>query len=241
MLQDGGWESPALRARAEAGVALMRRQRLTKYALTRPSGPQTTALLEMPYTLVIDQRRGDMSIALGAGAADPEAADALFRAMLGAAKAERPHARPVVKVHPDALTGRHAGHLVEPARAAGAALVAEPIDPWALTENAEAVYTVSSLLGFEALMAGRPVRCFGCPFYAGWGVTQDERPHPRRTRRRDVVDIFAAAYLLYARYVDPATGAPADFESAAAALAARRDARNAAQDAGTPRATTPVT
>jgi capsular polysaccharide export protein len=42
------------------------------------------------------------------------------------------------------------------------------------------VYTVTSQMGFEALLWGLPVRVFGIPFYAGWGLTQDELPAPQR-------------------------------------------------------------
>ena len=39
-------------------------------------------------------------------------------------------------------------------------------------------------MGFEALLWGRPVHCFGMPFYAGWGLTQDRLvPPERRTAR----------------------------------------------------------
>ena len=52
-------------------------------------------------------------------------------------------------------------------------------------------------MGFEALMLGKPVFCFGMPFYAGWGITQDDIICPRRTRRRSMLEVFAAAYLIY--------------------------------------------
>ena len=52
--------------------------------------------------------------------------------------------------------------------------------PVRLLEKAEAVYCVTSQMGFEALLWGKPVRTFGMPFYAGWGLTQDELPSPAR-------------------------------------------------------------
>lgn len=231
LLEEGGWESPELEARARRGIALLRRLRLSKYNPAVPPRP-LPPVLDRPYTLVLDQRRGDMSVRLG-GSEDA------FPAMLAAAQAEHPDAVAVVKIHPDELSGRHEGHLRALAERRGAVVFAEPVDPWALLARAKAVYTVSSLLGFEALMAGRPTRCFGMPFYAGWGVTADERRCPRRTRRRTVEEIFAAAYLLYARYVDVDSGAAVDFETAAEALAARRDARIAAGRSPVPSSPTP--
>ena len=43
------------------------------------------------------------------------------------------------------------------------------------------VYTVSSQMGFEAIFAGHRPRVFGKPFYAGWGLTEDDEVIPRRT------------------------------------------------------------
>jgi capsular polysaccharide export protein len=92
------------------------------------------------------------------------------------------------------------------------------INPWQLLERCHAVYTVSSQLGFEALMAGKPVTCFGLPFYAGWGLTRDRVACPRRRRRRSLAQVFAAAYLLYPTYVDPYLDQRCDFERAAEIL-----------------------
>src|SRR5699024_9665632 len=85
------------------------------------------------------------------------------------------------------------------------------------------VYTVSSGLGFEALCADLPVTCFGVPFYAGWGATDDRKPCSRRSRSCSVEEIFAAAYLTYSLYLDPWDRRPLEFEEAADALAFLRD------------------
>jgi capsular polysaccharide export protein len=42
-------------------------------------------------------------------------------------------------------------------------------------------------------MGAKRVHCFGLPFYAGWGVTEDEIVPAQRTKPRSVVEIFAAA------------------------------------------------
>jgi capsular polysaccharide export protein len=64
-------------------------------------------------------------------------------------------------------------------------------------------------MGFEALLAGKPVVCFGVPWYSGWGVTDDRcidsSAWTRRTRKRSVDELFSAAYIHYARYLDPVT------------------------------------
>jgi capsular polysaccharide export protein len=61
------------------------------------------------------------------------------------------------------------------------------------------------------------------PFYAGWGATRDEARCERRTHIRTVEELFAAAYLIYARYADPLTGEPAPAEVAIERLVMFRD------------------
>jgi capsular polysaccharide export protein len=60
-------------------------------------------------------------------------------------------------------------------------------------------------MGFEAVMAGKQVTVFGMPWYAGWGATDDRQTCARRTRRRSVDELFAAAYFHYTRYLNPVT------------------------------------
>src|SRR5690606_26431768 len=72
---------------------------------------------------------------------------------------------------------------------------------------AAAVYAVTSQMGFEAMLWGRPVRCFGMPFYAGWGLSQDEQARPaRRGGAATLDDLVNAALVQYPRYLDPETG-----------------------------------
>ena len=97
------------------------------------------------------------------------------------------------------VAGHKRGYLAE-RRLDAVEILAEAINPVALLQQVSRVYVCSSQLGFEALMAGRAVRCFGAPFYAGWGLTEDERAVPRRDRTRTLDELVAAALLLYPRY-----------------------------------------
>ena len=72
------------------------------------------------------------------------------------------------------------------------------------------VYVVSSQLGFEALLCGKKVHCFGVPWYAGWGLTNDHYASldildGRRGINRSLEHLFVCAYLKYSRYVSPVT------------------------------------
>jgi capsular polysaccharide export protein len=212
-------EDPALLARAAHALARIRAARLSKYNDAPPG--EVSLGGSRARVLVVDQTAGDLSVELGRAEA------ATFAAMLEAARREHPAAEIVVKTHPDVLAGKKRGYL-EQARGRGVRLYAEPVPPLALLEQVDHVYAVTSQLGFEGLIAGKPVTTFGVPFYAGWGLTDDRGPVERRGRRRTVEQVFAAAYLLYARYVDPADGAPCDAERVIEHLALQRSifARN---------------
>ena len=102
----------------------------------------------------------------------------------------------------------------------GISFCEEAVSPWVLLDGAIAVYTVSSQLGFEAIFAGHKPRVFGSPFYAGWGLTQDEFPVQRRQRQLTRAQLFAASVLLYPKWYDAFSDALCSFETALDNLAA---------------------
>lgn len=77
------------------------------------------------------------------------------------------------------------------------------VNTYSLLDSVEDVYVVSSRLGFEALLRAKNVHCYGTPFYAGWGLTQDKFQLERQTRQRTVEEIFHYAYIEMSRYFDP--------------------------------------
>jgi capsular polysaccharide export protein len=149
------------------------------------------------YVLVIDQTRNDASLRASG------ATEATFRAMLAQAIADHPGARIVLRSHPETALALRPGHF-GPADAGGrVSLLTAPVPPHRLLKDAVAVYTVSSQLGFEAILHGHRPQVFGQPFYAGWGLTQDHQPLPRRQRRLTVPELFAGAMLVAPLWYDP--------------------------------------
>jgi capsular polysaccharide export protein len=165
-----------------------------------------------PLVLLIDQTRGDASVAGGL------ASEETFRAMVAAARAENPGARLVAKLHPETASGAKGGYLAGLAAEAGLAVLARQVNPHDLFGLAPKVYTVSSQFGFEAALAGLEVHCFGLPFYAGWGLTRDRQSTPRRRRRLTVEELAAGVYLHYGRYFDAWTRRPVTALEAAGQL-----------------------
>ena len=217
--------SAAQQARGERLQRAWVDARVSKYNHVRDGLPE--ALLPsaaLGPVLVIDQTAGDASIR-GAGA------DATsFRLMLEAALDEHPRAPIWLKVHPDVIAGHKRGHFAAlPAGAAGRiVLIADDVHPPALIEACQAVYVVSSQMGFEALLRQRPVRCFGLPFYAGWGLTQDALPRPdrRAATMPTLGGLVHAALAAYPRYLDPETGRRTEPETLIAHLGLQRRMRD---------------
>lgn len=58
---------------------------------------------------------------------------------------------------------------------------------------------MTSLGGFEALLRGKKVYCYGQPFYAGWGLTQDAYPINRRNKILSLNALIAGALIEYPR------------------------------------------
>ena len=177
--------------------------------LSKLNPPRDSPVPAEPYVLVVDQSAGDRSIALGL------AGPAAFQQMLTEALRNHPDCLVVVKVHPDVIRGRARGHfrrrdLCHPR----IRICADGLHPAGLLEKAQAVYVVTSQVGFEALLWGRTVHCFGMPFYAGWGLTQDRLPPPhRRCRGIDLEAVVHAVFVEGTRCVDPHRHQPCSLET----------------------------
>ena len=188
-------DDPALIARARAAMARLGAGEISKYTLHDPDA----ALPEPGYVLVIDQTRHDASVrASGADAAR-------FGAMLAAAAAEHPDAPILIRRHPETALGLRPGHFGPDVLGGRTRLAPDACSPRRLIEGARAVYTVSSQLGFEAILAGRRPHVFGRPFYAGWGLTvdRDPAPLPRRGRSLGPEALFAGAMICAPVWYDP--------------------------------------
>ncbi len=198
-------ETPLL-DRARGAMARLREAHLSKYSGTDPDLPCPAP----GYVLVIDQTRGDASVRHGGADA------ATFRDMLVCAQAEHPHAPVLIKTHPETAQGHRPGHFGAADASDRVRLLAEPVSSWHLLEGAIAVYTVSSQLGFEAILAGHRPQVFGQPFYAGWGLTVDRHPAPlpRRGRTLTRAQLFAGAMILYPAWYDPCRDRLCDLETA---------------------------
>ena len=191
-------------SRARDGIARLQAVDLSKYNIHNLE-------LQSPdpgYVLVIDQTRGDASIRYAGATA------ATFGQMLAAAKADHPGKRVLIKTHPETNLGLRPGHFSAVDVTDLVSLLTQPVSPWRLLQGATAVYTVSSQLGFEAILAGHRPHVFGQPFYAGWGLSTDMTPVLRRNRKLSREQLFAAAMILAPVWYDPCRDRLCSFEAA---------------------------
>jgi capsular polysaccharide export protein len=188
---------------------------LSKYNNGRDPSPAT---LDMPYVLVVDQTAGDAAIS--AGNADTSS----FQRMLEDALADNPACLVVVRMHPEVVNGRKRGHfdLERLRKIPRIRVVADGTHPAMWIARAQAVYAVTSQIGFEALLWGKPVRIYGMPFYAGWGLTQDQIPAPARRVPVTLEQLVHACLVTYPRYFDPHTGERCEVEDLVAWMTLQR-------------------
>ncbi|WP_460274996.1 capsular polysaccharide biosynthesis protein [Celeribacter sp. ULVN23_4] len=200
--------TPGQRSRIERFIDRMKALHLSKYNV----GATLPALPEGHRILVAGQVEDDASITLGAGEISTNLS------LLQAARTAHPDAILIYKPHPDVEAGLRRGKVHEAAQIAD--VIAKDSDPLALIDACDEVWTMTSLIGFEALMRGKPVTCTGTPFYAGWGLTTDLGAVPaRRAARPDLMALAHAVLIDYPRYFDPKTGAPLSPEEALEYLA----------------------
>jgi capsular polysaccharide export protein len=149
--------------------------------------------------LVVGQVESDASIAFGS----PEIKTNLD--LLQAVREARPEALLVYKPHPDVVAGLRASGTGDLEAQRWADLVLPDSSPSQLLTQVDEVHVMTSLLGFEALLRDTKVFCYGQPFYAGWGLTQDLHPIARRTRRLTLDALVAGSLLQYPTYLSSTT------------------------------------
>ena len=194
MLQNQRFDSAEL-ARAQALRACIVAQALTKYnfagrkaSLARPEHERVI--------LVPGQVEDDASIRLGC----PDIRDNV--SLLAEVRRQNPDAFVIFKPHPDLLLGtRQAGRGdLDRLRPLCDRLILDQPLPACLA-IADEVHTMTSLVGFEALLRGVTVHTYGCPFYSGWGLTRDRHQVERRTRRLTLDELVAGVLIRYPIYM----------------------------------------
>ncbi len=229
------WCTQELRLRARELIRRIVEHRIVKYNTLRSARPVPASLRDLAPSedrvLLIDQTRNDASISQGLASSNT------FRIMLADAVKQFGADNVFLKVHPNVVKGMARGYL-DPGevRRMGVTVLAEEINALDLMSHFRNVWTVTSGTGLEALMSGCRVRCYGVPFYAGYGLTEDMQECARDRRGKllgrnlTLEELAAAVFYRYSIFISPMTRQRCTPEEALDYILSRR--REAAGDTG---------
>lgn len=172
--------------------------------------------------LLVDQRFGDQSVASGL------ASEVSFDKMLSDVLKKYKDYDIIVKQHPDAITGGKSSYFSNQKMACtqymdNVFLINFDINPYCLFDMVDEVFVGTSGMGFEALLAGKKVHCYGMPFYSGWHLTEDQIALDRRGVSRSLEEIFYYAYIVLSRYYSPNLARQCSIDEVIDYIAQRRE------------------
>jgi len=198
---------------AKAGIEIMKAARLTKYYdlfdQDNPTGFQRKSNYSI---LVIGQVEGDASIKFGYLKKSLKITDlirfgsskkVLNIDLIKEVRAKFPDADIYYRPHPDVIHGNRKNYSDFELIKQLCTVVDHKVPLSNILQQVDHVYTITSLVGLEALIFGLKVTCMGAPFYSGWGLTEDMQVIKRRKRKLTLEELFAISYLSYPLYLHP--------------------------------------
>ncbi|MCV3424631.1 capsular polysaccharide biosynthesis protein [Campylobacter sp. IFREMER_LSEM_CL1085] len=181
---------------AKKAIELIKKEKLSKYN-NNLCVPKEFFYTNEERVLIITQVANDASLKFGL-------ADSFStQDIINEAIKENPNAKIYIKIHPDVLSGKKQSDFDVQDLPNRCVVIKENYNPIELLSYFKKVYTKTSGMGFEALMLGCECVCYGVPFYAGWGLTQDKQACKRRLKKRTLEEVFYATYILYSEYFNP--------------------------------------
>ncbi|WP_261529567.1 capsular polysaccharide biosynthesis protein [Campylobacter lari] len=181
---------------AKKAIELIKKEKLSKYN-NNLCLPKELFNDNEERVLIITQVANDASLKFGL------ADSFLTQDIINDAIKENPNAKIYIKIHPDVLSGKKQSDFNVQDLPSNCVVIKENYNPIELLSHFKKVYTKTSGMGFEALMLGCECVCYGMPFYAGWGLTQDKQVCKRRLKKRSLEEVFYATYILYSEYFNP--------------------------------------
>jgi capsular polysaccharide export protein len=200
LLQTGDYTAGEM-ADAEELLQFLREHRLTKYNVGgNDIGWSRDLAGGRKVILVPGQVEADASIRCGSP--DLRSNGDLLREV----RLAEPSAFLIFKAHPDLVAAARHGSVLPLGvdKLADLTVTHGNVLDW--LDLCDEVHTMTSTLGFEAILRGVSVVTYGAPFYAGWGQTRDHLDCPRRTRRLSVEELVCGAMIRYPRYLNPRSG-----------------------------------
>lgn len=161
---------------AKKAIELIKKEKLSKYNNNLCVSKELFSVNE-ERVLIITQVANDASLKFGL-------ADGFStQDMINDAIKENLNAKIYIKIHPDVLSGKKQSDFDVQDLPSKCVVIKENYNPIELLSHFKKVYTKTSGMGFEALILGCECVCYGMPFYAGWGLTQDKQVCKRRLKK----------------------------------------------------------
>ena len=185
-------------------------QMINKYGITKyneyPHLPENFVKSSNIHNiLLVDQPVDDHTVLTGS------ANEQTFNDMLLYAFDNFPYSTIYVKLHPDTIDGKKEGYLKrlldkhQLADHPSIVLIDQHCNITSFFNFVQEVFVVTSQVGFEALLRGKSVTCFGMPFYAGWGLTNDMQVLTYAKPKRTLIDLFIVLAIQHCLYLNPFT------------------------------------
>lgn len=180
---------------AEECMELIKDLRLSKYNPATLGVEKERGIKTRRKVAVLGQVDNDMAMRLG----NPDGWT--MTELIKLAKIENPDADVYYRPHPDVYSGLQRSRFRLKAVEKYCNLASPEVPLVDFLDTLDQVYTVTSLSGLEALLRGVRVTVVGAAFYAGWGLTDDRLVLHNRVKLRSLLELFAAVYLKYPRYL----------------------------------------
>lgn len=201
-------------ARAADCLRFLRGLGLSKYNPPESLDATTLGIKTKRRVAVLGQVDNDMSVRMG----NPDGWSMVE--VIKLAKLENPDAEILYRPHPEVYLGYQRSKFKSRHIDNVCTVVSPESSLVEFLESVDHVYTLTSLSGLEALIRGISVTVLGTPFYAGWGLTDDRVKIAHRKSRLSIEEIFAAAYLIYPRYLADLERSDRGFKAAALRITA---------------------
>lgn len=183
-----------LRQRSQNLRNLLVSHNISKYNLNQKSaGEFFKAFKNKTCILLVDQTAGDRSVFYAKANAQT------YTDMVKAAKREHPQAQLFALTHPDVILGKKKGYLYS-SMPDDIIFIPSDLNAMSVLNHIDHVYTVSSQLGFEALLRAKKVSVFGHAFYGGWGLTDDRVVYERKRCKVDIDQLVHSCLIDYPLY-----------------------------------------
>ncbi len=185
-------------------ISLYLSNRVSKYNLSASSSADAFQGAAPGQRKILITGQVDSDASLQYGSPNVSSNKALLKHVNMALKDQNTYV--VYKPHPDVIQAGRSGHIPEQEVLQWADAIVTDIDIFDCIEQCDEVHVMSSLSGFEALLQGKEVHCWGLPFYAGWGLTADHIQCTRRMAQRSLPELVFIALAHYPRYINWRTG-----------------------------------